>query len=91
MMNITVWYSAGEWTVIVFPRTKHRPSMFFANGTDRFLLSPAAIDCMGLCVVPRAEDFDRITPPVIKEMYAEIIPSRPAFQGIVDRISSTGK
>ena len=91
MMNITAWFSAGVWTVIVFPRAKHRPSMYYADGTKRFLLSPAAIDCMGLCVVPRAEDFDRLTPDMMKEMFAEILPSRAVFQGITGRIASMRK
>jgi hypothetical protein len=91
MMNITAWFSAGVWTVIVFPRASHRPSMYYAEGTKRFLLSPAAIDCMGLCVVPRADDFDRITPDVMKEMFEEILPSRAVFQGIADRIASMRK
>jgi hypothetical protein len=85
-MNIAVWFEQGQWTVVIFPRKKHRPSMYYANGPTRLLLSPAAIDCMGFFALPRAVDFDRVTADVILEVFTEIFPSSEEFRTIVARI-----
>lgn len=71
MINILSSYHEGEWRVMVFPRTQHRPSFFGEEG-DAFLISPAAVDLGGVLTLPRAHDFDRITPEIIVRLYGEI-------------------
>ena len=71
MINILSSYHEGEWRVIVFPRTRHRPSFFGEEG-DAFLISPAAVDLGGVLTLPREHDFDRITPEIIVRLYEEI-------------------
>lgn len=61
-----------QWTVILFPRSRHRPACFYAQGEAQLLISPAAIDLAGLVVIPRREDFEKITPDIIKEIFAEV-------------------
>src|SRR4029079_11489558 len=47
MLNILATYESGMWRSFVFPRAKHRPSFFFADGDPNMLLSPAAVDLGG--------------------------------------------
>jgi hypothetical protein len=43
MMNIISWFDAGTWTILVFPRGRHRPACFFEEGEARILVSPGAV------------------------------------------------
>jgi hypothetical protein len=79
MMNIIASFDRGTWTVLVFPRAKHRPSIYFAQGDDRILISPAAVDCGGVLVAPVEKDFQRLTADHVRGMFGEIFLSRDAF------------
>lgn len=66
-MNLMAWMEKGAGThkktlvVVVFPRRKHRPDCYFAEGKNKMLISPGAIDMGGLIITPRPEDFERLT------------------------------
>jgi ATP adenylyltransferase/5',5'''-P-1,P-4-tetraphosphate phosphorylase II len=60
------------WTVIVFPRSKHRPSCYYAEGDAKLTVSPAAIDLAGVLVVPEPEHFARIGAEDVEKIYAEV-------------------
>jgi hypothetical protein len=72
MINLVVTYGNGRWTVIVFPRAKHRPSCYDAVGDAKLTVSPAAIDLSGVLVVPQPEHFARITAHDVERIYAEV-------------------
>lgn len=72
MINLIVTHDDDGWTVIVFPRSKHRPSCYYAEGEAKLIVSPAAIDLAGVLIVPRAEDFARIGAVDIEKIYAEV-------------------
>jgi hypothetical protein len=62
MVNVFTVYSAAEgWTTIVFPRLKHRPDCYFAEGGAARLVSPGALDMAGVLILARKEDYDSIT------------------------------
>ena len=86
MMNIVASYEKRRWRVLVFPRAKHRPSFFFAEGDAKILISPGVIDCCGVCVTPRRSDFDRLTGDHIREMFREVMPSPQEFAGTISRL-----
>lgn len=60
------------WTVIVFPRSKHRPACYYAEGEARLTVSPAAIDLGGVVILPVAEHFARITAEELEKIFAEV-------------------
>jgi len=73
MINIVSFYEEEYgWRVIIFLRAKHRPTVFFAEGDEKMLVSPAAIDLGGVCIFPREEDFVRITKEKIVEIFKEV-------------------
>ena len=58
--------------MLIVPRRKHRPSYYFLKEKNRILLSPAAVDLGGLCIIPRREDFDKINADIIREVFKEV-------------------
>jgi hypothetical protein len=72
MINLVVICDRGKWTVIVYPRDKHRPSCYYLAGAARLIVSPAAIDLSGVLVVPRPDHFARITADDVEKIYAEV-------------------
>jgi len=72
MLNLVVTYESGTFTVCVFPRSRHRPACYFAEGEQKLTISPGAIDLAGVMVVPEPDHFRRITAPQIEEIYAEV-------------------
>jgi hypothetical protein len=59
-MNVLCSFQEGLWRVIVFPRSKHRPDVYYKSGEERVLVSPAAVDIGGLIITPLEKDFLRI-------------------------------
>ncbi|MGM9803541.1 MAG: DUF4922 domain-containing protein [Muribaculaceae bacterium] len=57
MLNVLCSYGNDEWTITAFPRKKHRPSCYGADGDDKILISPASVDMGGVMAVPLEKDF----------------------------------
>ena len=72
MMNIVAWRNGTEYLSVVFPRRKHRPDCYYADGADKLMVSPGAIDMAGLVITPRKEDFERLTTARIQTILQEI-------------------
>ena len=73
MMNIICSYEKEfGWRVIVFLRSKHRPSHYFLDYDKKFMVSPAAIDLGGLCIIPIEKDFIRIDKETLVDMFKEV-------------------
>ncbi len=60
MMNVIAWKEGEEFVCIVIPRSKHRPDCYNAEGEEKLLVSPGALDMAGLIITPREEDFRKI-------------------------------
>ncbi|HMK39206.1 MAG TPA: DUF4922 domain-containing protein [Bacteroidota bacterium] len=88
MMNILAWFARGEWTALIFPRAKHRPSAYFAQGEERLLISPAAVDCGGVLITPLERDYHRLTADHISVMFAEIFLSVASFKSLCSHIAA---
>ena len=71
MVNILTWYENRKskienrksemWTCCIFPRKKHRPACYFAEGDANMLISPAVVDMGGVLITPMEKDFEKIT------------------------------
>ena len=69
----------GEWVTYLFPRGKHRPEVFH---TGELIVSPASIDLCGIFVVPRAQDFEKITGEAIAAIFREVTLPDDQFQEV---------
>lgn len=77
-VNLLAWNSVGHAShkdtlvTVVFPRKKHRPACYAAEGAAQCLISPGAIDMAGLIITPRHEDFEQITAQQASEILSEV-------------------
>lgn len=88
MMNIVAWYDKGVFNTVVFPRDKHRPSCFFAEGDDNMLISPASVDLGGVFITPQEKDFEKISDNDIENILKEVCISDNEFSEIVDHLTA---
>jgi hypothetical protein len=72
MMNILAGYFQNHWVIHIFPRERHRPDRYFETGERQLLLSPASIDMGGLLIMPREEDFIKITREDIEDVIRQV-------------------
>lgn len=86
MINIVSWREGVETLTVVFPRGKHRPECYFADGDKKMLVSPGALDMAGLIITPRREDFERITPAVAVEILREVSISGSDMADMAERL-----
>jgi hypothetical protein len=72
MMNILAWYQFPEWKVILFPRAKQRPWQYFADDLNQLVISPAAVELGGLIILPREEDYYKLTAKDLISIYDQV-------------------
>ena len=87
MMNVLTWYDSDGWTSCVFPRTKHRPACFYGEGATDLLVSPASVDLAGVMIVPRKDDFVKITAENIRAIFKEVCIDDSALQRLVGKLN----
>ena len=85
LVNIAVFCERGEWVSYLFPRGKHRPEVFH---TGELMVSPASIDLCGIFVVPRAQDFERITGEAIAAIFREVTMPDDQFREVAEKLES---
>ncbi len=86
LLNIICRYDE-KWRLMIFPRTKHRPSHFFEEGEGKYLISPAAVDLGGVLIFPREEDFKRINKELITDIFKQVTFSDDEFNKIINRLN----
>ncbi len=86
LMNLIASYQENVWRVLIFPRQKHRPTHFFAEGEKQLLISPAAVDMGGLFIAPREEDFKKITPEDVIDIFKQVSISKEYFGFLKEKI-----
>ena len=85
-LNIIFTYSDSRWRIIIIPRTKHRPVVYFKEGEDKILISPASVDIGGLVITPIEKDFRRVDATMIQTIFREVSFDQEMIQQILDRI-----
>ena len=94
-MNVISWHQewgAGredEIITLVFPRKKHRPSCYFAQGDDQWIISPGALDMGGLIITPREQDFRRINAEQAISILREVTMTEEELVSVIDKIKGT--
>lgn len=83
MMNLCGSYRDRRWRVLVFPRRRHRPEMYYGGEEERILVSPGAVDMGGVIVAPRERDFRRLDEGLIRTIFADVSPDEETFNRIM--------
>ena len=87
MINLLASFKNNKWRIILFPRARHRPSQFFESDKNKTLISPAAIDMSGLFILPREEDFQKLTTDTIIDIYKQVGITKEYFEYIKKKLS----
>jgi hypothetical protein len=89
MMNMLVSWDKGQWLVFIFPRKLHRPWQYFDETEKKILLSPASVDLGGVFITPREEDFRKITPSDIIDIFEQVTWNDSDFEKLIGSFSKT--
>lgn len=71
-MNILCQRNHYGYDLYVIPRSKHRPDCYYAEGTERLLVSPATLEMAGLFPIARPEDYDKMNERTAKRIISEV-------------------
>ena len=86
MMNLLALHEADRRIVFVFPRKKHRPACYTAEGEANLLSSPASVDLGGVFITPVEKDFLKITAEDVARILSEVCLSSAEFHRLRQRI-----
>lgn len=89
MMNILARYEENRYIILLFPRGKHRPDRYYAEGNAQMLVSPATVEMGGLIITPRKTDYEHITAQDIREIYTEVSLSHNQIEEIMTQLQKT--
>lgn len=95
-INLLAWRQDGgpaehdSVIMVLFPRKKHRPDCYFAEGRAQYMISPGALDMGGLIITPRQEDFERITPRLASAILREVSFTEAQVEQVAKKLH-TGK
>ena len=86
MMNVLCSFSDGKWTIHLFPRKAHRPTHFYEEGEKQILISPGSVDFGGVFILPRREDFVKISKENIVDILAQVCVDQDTFLELTEKI-----
>lgn len=72
LLNLAGLARGGRSRLVVFPRRKHRPDVFFLEGDERVVVSPGVIDMAGVLITPVERDFVRLDEASVVSIYGEV-------------------
>ncbi len=91
MINVAGFYENSRWKerkwyLLIFPRQKHRPGLFFREGDARVVVSPGVIDMGGLVITPVEKDFERLNGAAVESIYREVSLERKIVKRAIDEM-----
>ena len=87
MMNLACWFEDGQWTLVVFARSRHRPARFLAEGPERLRVSPAVLDLCGVITVPHEKDFEKMKESDVEEILEEVVLDPESFRDLTGALA----
>jgi ribosomal protein S18 acetylase RimI-like enzyme len=72
MINVAGFRKERKYSLLIFPRRKHRPAAFFKEGDARVVVSPGVIDMGGLLITPMEKDFNGLDASSVEDVYGEV-------------------
>ncbi len=84
LVNIVIAADGPDLTGILLPRKAHRPACYFSQDGDHMVVSPGAVDVGGLLVLPRHEDYARMTREQVLGIFFEVCHGGGVFDNMQD-------
>lgn len=73
LVNVYMWIGKnGLLNVAVVRRSAHRPKCYVDDAGRGYMISPGAIDMVGVVILPRREDFEKISDEELTEIFSEV-------------------
>lgn len=88
MLNACGFCSKEGLSLVIFPRRKHRPEAFFAQGADRIMVSPAILEMGGILVTPREQDFERLDGALVESIFTEVSLEQEYVEKALEKMKS---
>ena len=86
MMNALCSWINGKWMIHLFPRKAHRPTHYFEYGAKQILISPGSVDFGGVFILPRREDFDKISKENMVDILAQVCLNQDVFLELTEKM-----
>jgi Domain of unknown function (DUF4922) len=83
MVNVVVTMRDERVVAAIFPRAAHRPTCYFAEGSERLAISPAALEMAGVLVVAEPEQFPRVDAAIARRIYEEVSLDSRRFDALI--------
>ena len=80
LVNIIIAADGPDLIGILLPRKAHRPACYFSQDGDHMVVSPGAVDAGGLLVLPRREDYERMTREQVLGIFSEVCHGADVFK-----------
>lgn len=80
LCNVMCWAVEDGVRWCVVRRTRHRPWQYDADEGQRCMISPASLEFCGLIPLVRYEDYDRMTPVLLKDIFAQLTTREPLLR-----------
>lgn len=85
-VNVFSWFVDGEYRTMVMLRAEWRSHHFYSDGDDHLTMSIGCADMGGFFIVPREEEFRKITPEMIGEILSEVSVDAETEEAAVRRL-----
>jgi hypothetical protein len=86
-MNLLGSYNRERWQVVIFPRRKHRPGVYFLTENERILISPGLVEMGGIVVTPIEKDFNIVDQNLVQDIYKEVSVDAETIQNIIEAVT----
>ena len=70
--NVGISVENGCYKIVLFPRSKHRPEEYFAEGDNHYTISPGLADMAGLIPCAIESDFNRLDKERIRSIFTQV-------------------
>ena len=88
-VNVFAWYCSGEWRSMVLLRGEWRAHYFYSEGDDHLTMSIGCADMCGCFIVPKEDEFRRITPQMLAQTLSEVSISEDGERQVLRRLTRT--
>jgi hypothetical protein len=86
MVNVLCIHRDQAWHVLLVPRRKHRPEVFFKEGEAHMMISPALVDIGGTIVAPLEKDFLRLDAQQVQAIFDEVLFEEQTVERIIGAV-----
>ncbi len=86
LLNLVGHFTNDRFTLVLFPRSTHRPACYFAAGEEQLLISPAVLEMCGVLVTTEKSHFARIDARMAKSIYEEVGLVDSQFAKLVEKL-----